>query len=65
MRVLRETKFADAVQDVNNFTIASEVRSGDAFDLIRECAAESIDLLITSPPYWGLRTYDFEHNWRI
>jgi site-specific DNA-methyltransferase (cytosine-N4-specific) len=26
---------------------------------------ESIDLLITSPPYWGLRTYGQEHNGEI
>ncbi|MGW6021216.1 DNA methyltransferase [Streptomyces sp. NPDC055099] len=24
--------------------------------------AESVDLIITSPPYWGLRTYGLDHN---
>jgi site-specific DNA-methyltransferase (cytosine-N4-specific) len=42
-----------------------EVRHGDAFDLIRELEPESIDLIVTSPPYWGLRTYGQEHNSEI
>lgn len=41
------------------------VKLGDAYDLIRELPAESVDLLITSPPYWGHRSYEQEHNWRI
>lgn len=39
-----------------------EVRCGDAYDLMADLAPESIDLLITSPPYWGLRSYGQEHN---
>jgi site-specific DNA-methyltransferase (adenine-specific) len=39
-----------------------QVRQGDAYDLMADLPAESIDLLITSPPYWGLRTYGQEHN---
>jgi site-specific DNA-methyltransferase (cytosine-N4-specific) len=43
-----------------------EVLLGDAFDLIDKIPAASVDLLITSPPYWGLRVYDEqEHNWTI
>ena len=38
---------------------------GDAYDLLRSLDAGSIDLLITSPPYWGHRTYELEHNWDI
>lgn len=41
------------------------VHPGDAFDLIRDLADSSIDLIITSPPYWGLRTYASDHNWNI
>lgn len=41
------------------------VLSGDAFDLIEALPENSIDLVITSPPYWGLRTYDLSHNWDI
>lgn len=39
-----------------------EVRDGDAYDLMAKLPPESVDLIITSPPYWGLRTYGQEHN---
>lgn len=39
-----------------------EIRQGDAFDLIRKVEDESVDLVITSPPYWGLRTYNLPHE---
>jgi len=42
-----------------------QFRHGDAYDLIRELAPQSIDLVITSPPYWGQRRYGQEHNWQI
>ena len=38
---------------------------GDAYDLIDHLPPNSVDLVITSPPYWGLRTYGMEHNWDI
>lgn len=38
------------------------VRCGDAFDLLAELPDASVDLVCTSPPYWGLRTYGFEQN---
>lgn len=41
------------------------VLEGDAFDLIECQPPESVDLIITSPPYWGLRTYGQDHNWEI
>ena len=41
------------------------VLHGDAYDLLPSLARESVDLLITSPPYWGLRTYEQEHNWHV
>jgi len=41
------------------------VLKGDAFDLIDLIPDSSIDLIITSPPYWGLRTYTEEHDWQI
>lgn len=44
---------------------AAKVICGDAFDLAPTLAPNSIDCVITSPPYWGLRTYGFEHNWDI
>lgn len=36
------------------------VRQGDAFDLIHEVPDQSVDLILTSPPYWGLRSYGLE-----
>lgn len=38
---------------------------GDTFDVLPTLPAESIDLIITSPPYWGHRSYGQEHNWQI
>lgn len=42
-----------------------QIVHGDAFDLLDALPANSVDLVITSPPYWGLRTYGLEHNWDI
>ncbi len=44
---------------------ADGVLFGDAFDLILDRASGSVDLILTSPPYWGLRTYGLDHNWEI
>lgn len=38
---------------------------GDAYDLVESLPEHSIDLVLTSPPYWGLRTYELDHNWDI
>lgn len=46
-------------------TAIKEYRIGDAFDLIKGVGDGTIDLIITSPPYWGLRTYGMKHNWDI
>ncbi|MFJ5734704.1 DNA-methyltransferase [Streptomyces microflavus] len=43
----------------------AEVYEGDAYDLMEKIPAESVDLIITSPPYWGLRTYGLDHNEEI
>jgi site-specific DNA-methyltransferase (cytosine-N4-specific) len=45
--------------------LTAEVRLGDAYDLMSELLPESVDLIITSPPYWGLRTYGQTHNAEI
>jgi DNA modification methylase len=36
---------------------------GDAYDLIAKLPKCSVDLIITSPPYWGQRSYGQPHNW--
>lgn len=41
------------------------VDHGDAFDLLRDLGKASVDLIVTSPPYWGHRTYSQEHNWDV
>jgi site-specific DNA-methyltransferase (cytosine-N4-specific) len=43
----------------------AEVREGDAYDLVADLEPESVDMIITSPPYWGLRTYGMDHNKEI
>ena len=43
----------------------ADVYCGDAFDLVEKIPAGSVDLIITSPPYWAQRTYDHDHNWDI
>jgi len=44
---------------------AEIIREGDAFDLMKTVPADSVDLVITSPPYWGHRTYEQQHNWSV
>jgi site-specific DNA-methyltransferase (adenine-specific) len=39
--------------------------AGDAYDLFSLIPANSIDLIITSPPYWGHRDYELKHNWKL
>jgi DNA modification methylase len=43
----------------------ARILQGDAFDLITQMKPKSVDLIITSPPYWGLRTYSGKHNWEV
>ncbi len=42
-----------------------ELLQGDAFDLFNRLRPESVDLLVTSPPYWGHREYGLDHNWNF
>lgn len=42
-----------------------QVREGDAFALIEDLPADSVDVVATSPPYWGLREYGLPHNEHI
>jgi DNA modification methylase len=52
---------AAAAIDRAKFTL----KVGDAFDLIEDVPPDSVDAVITSPPYWGQRTYEQPHNWKI
>jgi hypothetical protein len=44
--------------------LQGQVLQGDAFDLFDRLPDQSIDLIITSPPYWGHREYGLDHNWK-
>lgn len=37
----------------------------DAYDFLQTLPQDSIDLILTSPPYWGQRSYGMDHNWEI
>jgi len=39
-----------------------QVSVGDAFDLVTRIPERSVDCVVTSPPYWGLRSYGHEHD---
>ena len=43
---------------------SATVLEGDAYDLLRGVPAKSVDLIITSPPYWGHRTYEQQFDWK-
>ncbi|MGI5162247.1 DNA-methyltransferase [Microbispora sp. CA-102843] len=43
-------------------SVKTLVQVGDAWDLLAGLEPESVDLILTSPPYWGLRDYGLDHN---
>ncbi len=42
-----------------------QILQGDVLEKLKEIPAESIDCVITSPPYWGLRDYKIEGQWGL
>jgi len=58
---------AEPVTDHNSgiCDFIGRVLLGDAFELFDSLPEQSIDLIITSPPYWGHREYGLEHNWEL
>lgn len=56
-------------------TFINQVIEGHVLDVLRSIPAESVNIVLTSPPYWGLRDYgeetvavwggdeNCEHNW--
>ncbi|MDA8255599.1 MAG: site-specific DNA-methyltransferase [Betaproteobacteria bacterium] len=56
---------ADTGTGTNKRATSVDVRHGDAFDLFDTLPKASIDLVITSPPYWGHRDYGLPHNWEF
>jgi DNA modification methylase len=45
--------------------VLNTVTVGDAFDLLPAVRPASVDLIVTSPPYWGHRDYGLGHNWPL
>jgi len=41
------------------------ILQGDVLEKLKEIPEESIDCIITSPPYWGLRDYKVEGQWGL
>jgi DNA modification methylase len=59
-----ELALEETARDVHDpQTLTSMTYHGDAFDLFRLQRESSIDLVISSPPYWGHRDYGLDHNW--
>ncbi len=42
--------------------IKNNIFCGDVFDTIKKYPSECVDLMMTSPPYFGCRQYDLEEN---
>jgi site-specific DNA-methyltransferase (cytosine-N4-specific) len=53
------------MRDTFSHPVYAQVDVADAYDFLRSLETESVDLIITSPPYWGQRGYTMEHNWDI
>ena len=58
-----EVVSASPTSDQVQTAAACRIMHGDAFDLFDRVNASSVDLIITSPPYWGHRDYGLAHNW--
>jgi len=56
---------SSAPRDLAIEEIENSILLGDAFDLVDRFPGESVDLVITSPPYWGQRSYELQHNWEL
>lgn len=41
-------------------TVSVDIRVGDCLEHLRAMPSESVQCIVTSPPYWGLRNYDHE-----
>jgi site-specific DNA-methyltransferase (adenine-specific) len=43
----------------------NKIYKGNCLDLFREVDNESVDCIITSPPYWQLRDYKWDGQWGL
>lgn len=44
-------------------SIIPEIKIGDVLTVMKEMPEKSVDCIITSPPYWGLRDYENDQQW--
>lgn len=51
---LAEERLQVEVQDMFSGLVSQDVRIGDARELIKELPDSSLDLVVTSPPYWNI-----------
>lgn len=49
--------------DTTASALGATILNGDAYNLFDQLGPAEVDLIITSPPYWGHRDYGLEHNW--
>ncbi len=40
----------------------NKILQGHVIDVLKKLPDDSVDMMITSPPYWGLRDYDTDHQ---
>lgn len=52
-------QMGDSMQPVRDMPLVSV---GDAFDLVQRLPQAAVDCVVTSPPYWGLRSYGHAHD---
>lgn len=52
----------DVSRDADGIRDLPLVSVGDAYDLVTRLPKASVDCVVTSPPYWGLRSYGHEHD---
>ena len=48
----------------NNIKFRNKILLGNAIDVLKQIPPKSIDTVVTSPPYWGLREYSESHNFK-
>jgi len=44
------------MSEIDNDRI-DDILVGDAMDKLKELPDESVDMVVTSPPYWGLKRF--------
>ena len=45
--------------------LAPLIHQGDALELARKMPSESVQVIVTSPPYWRMRDYGVEGQWGL